>query len=321
MIIFSRYDLRFLLYSAVIIVLWSTPPLISKLWVGTTQEFPGLYFGFLRYFVGAITLFIILSFRKKTHQSLWRLFKQSKFHIFLSSLWLSLMIFGQNFSVLFILGSSSSILLNFNPSIIYLLAPLIFQDEYYSKKRSLGFLLSSTGVIIVFIASIDIINSNLVAFIIGNSLGFLSGVAWAGYSLTIKYFFQQKDELSSEITSLNLFASAVTLILVSLIFETPPSPESYSIESIWGILVIGVGAAAIAFTLYLRLIQEYGATEAGNIQFLIPIMSLILAWVFLKEFSFFAIIGGIICALGVAIVSYKDDKSTDIHTQENSFSK
>ena len=71
------------------------------------------------------------------------------------------------------------------------------------------------------------------------------------------------------------------------------------------IAIIGFGAAAIAFTLYLQLVQRYGPIKAGNIQFLIPLVSLLIAWIFLMEFSIYTLIGGILCAVGVALVNYK----------------
>ncbi len=212
------------------------------------------------------------------------------------------MIFGQNFSVHYILGSSSSVLLNFNPSLIYLFAPL-FVDEKYSSKKTLGFFVSSFGIGLVFLASLELGSITIVDFIVGNGLGFLSGVAWAGYSISLKRFFQEGQ--SEEVTALNLLIAAIILLMLSVITEPLPPVESYSLESIWGIVVIGVGAAAIAFTLYLQLIQKYGPTRAGNIQFMIPLISLIFAWIFLSEFSVFVLVGGVFCAIGVALVNYE----------------
>ncbi|MFX1518043.1 MAG: DMT family transporter [Promethearchaeota archaeon] len=304
-------DLDFLLKACIIILLWATPPLVSKRWVGSTNAFPGFYFGFLRYFFGFFALFVIIGYQKRlgnmkdlirTH------FKQISF----CAAWLVLMIIGQNFSVLFILGASSSVLLNFNPSLIYLIAPLLFMDERYTIKKTLGFVLSTPVHIMrvdsetFFLASLESNSGITIDYILGYCLGFLSGVAWAGYSLSLKRYFQ--DSQSQEVTTLNLFVAAIILLIISTLTEPPPSIESYTIESIWGIVVIGVGAAAIAFTLYLQLVQKYGATRAGNIQFLIPLVSLIFALIFLNEFSFFTLVGGIFCAIGVAIVNYEVDE-------------
>ena len=298
-------DLDFLLKACIIILLWATPPLVSKRWVGSTSAFPGFYFGFLRYFFGFFALLVIIGSQKRLG-NMKDLIRTHFKPILFCAAWLVLMIIGQNFSVLFILGASSSVLLNFNPSLIYLVAPLLFIDEKYSKKKSLGFFLSTLGIVIVFLATLETSSVVTTDYILGYSLGFLSGVAWAGYSLSLKHFFQ--DSQSQEVTTLNLFVASVILLIVSTFTETPPTIESYTVESIWGIALIGVGAAAIAFTLYLQLVQKYGATRAGNIQFLIPIVSLIFALIFLDEFSFFTLIGGIFCAIGVAIVNYEADE-------------
>ncbi|MFX1505271.1 MAG: DMT family transporter [Promethearchaeota archaeon] len=308
----KKFDLNFLFKAGIIILLWATPPLVSKLWVGSKGTFPVLFFGFLRYIFGFLALFAIIGWHKRLGDLL-NLFKTQFKPILFCSGWLILMIIGQNFSVLFILGSSSSVLLNFNPSLIYMVAPLLFMDEKYTRKKSFGFILSTLGIAIVFFASIEVSSMITSDYIFGYCLGFLSGVAWAGYSLSLKRFFQ--DSQSQEVTTLNLFVAAVILLIVSTVTETPPTIESYTVESIWGIAVIGIGAAAVAFTLYLQLVQNYGATRAGNIQFLIPLVSLIFAVIFLNEFSIYTLIGGILCAIGVAIVNYeKSDLNSDLQS-------
>ncbi len=286
---------------SIIVILWATPPLVSKIWVGNEAYFPPFFFGFLRYLLGFLTLFILLVFQGKLN-TLFGIWASKKKELAFCSLWLVLMILGQNLSVIFILGASSSILLNFNPVFVYLIAPLLFIDEDYTPRKTFAVVLSSFGIILVFLAAENLLTSDPVGFIIGNFLGLLSGVAWAGYSLSLKKLFQNKS--SEEITTLNLLFASILLLLISLSLEELPPLSAYTFESIFGLLIIGVGAAAIAFTLYLQLIQTYGAVEASNIQFLIPLVSLVFAWIFLDEFSLLALFGGIVCAIGVVLVTF-----------------
>ena len=298
-------SVNFVIKSLIIVVLWSTPPLVSKIWVGTEELFPGLFFGFLRYFLGFLTLFFLLLCRNGLGNLIELFLKRTKALMFCAS-WLVLMIIGQNFSVFFILGASSSILLNFNPVLVYLIAPLLFVNETYSSQKSIAVLLSTVGIFLVFLASSNLIGVNLSHFLIGNFLGFLSGVAWAGYSLSLKKLFP--DESTMGVTALNLGFATLFLLFSSLATETIPPISSYTLESITGLLIIGVGAAAIAFTLYLQLVQTYGTVQAANIQFLIPLFSLLFAWIFLGEYSPLALIGGIICAIGVAVITAPVEK-------------
>ncbi|UCE14467.1 MAG: DMT family transporter [Candidatus Heimdallarchaeota archaeon] len=298
----SRLGSDFLVKASIIVILWATPPLVSRMWVGMKGLFPGLFFGFLRYLFGFLALLFILGIRGKLG-NLKDLFNERLKPILWCSAWLVLMIVGQNFSVLYLTGASSSVLLNFNPVLIYLFAPLLFIDESYTSKKTLGFVVSTIGIGLIFLTSLETETLSLTDFAIGYILGFLSGVAWAGYSLSLKWFFRESH--SEEVTSLNLLGAAILLLLLSLITESLPPFESFTFESIWGLLVIGVGAAAVAFTLYLQLIQKYGPTRAGNIQFLVPLVSLVFAWIFLAEWSLFNLIGGTFCAIGVAMVSYE----------------
>ena len=61
----KNLDLDFLLKACIIILLWATPPLVSKRWVGSTSAFPGFYFGFLRYFFGFFALLVIIGSQKR----------------------------------------------------------------------------------------------------------------------------------------------------------------------------------------------------------------------------------------------------------------
>jgi len=298
----KKLDTEFFALAVIIVVLWSTPPLVSKLWVGS-GAFPGFYFGFLRYIFGAVFLIIIIAFQGKIKIFI-ELLRTKFYEVLFCSFWLILMILGQNFSILFILGSSSSVLLNFNPTLIYLFAPLFFMDEKYAKRKTIGVIISSVGIGVVFMASLEPTStSSITDFIVGNGLGFLSGVAWAGYSLSLKRLFRESE--AQEITALNLLVASIILLIISIITESFPPIESYTLLSIWGLIVIGIGAAGVAFTLYLMLVQKYGAIHSGNIQFLIPLLSILLAWIFLGEVSIFAIVGGTLCALGVALVSFE----------------
>ena len=301
----STFSLDFLVKASIIIFLWATPALVSREFVGNQMNYPGLFFGFLRYLLGCLSLFMVIMFRRNIKQ-IYNIFVENLVGILICACWLVLMIIGQNFSIFFILGSSSSVLLNFNPVIVYLIAPLMFLDEHYTRVQSIAAIISSVGIVFVFLAANDLLITNLGDFIIGNALGFLSGAAWAGYTLTLKKIFT--GESSEEVTATILSVAAVILFITSLLFEKFPSKNAITFDSTIGLLIIGVGAAGIAFTLYLQLIQRYGATRSANIQFLIPIVSILLAWIFLNEFSLLAVIGGIICAIGVAIVTNQPEK-------------
>lgn len=287
-------------------ILWGTPPLVSKFLVGS-GTFPGYFFGFIRYLTAFFVLFLLLILSKRVRM-LPEILIRKKGPLLICAFWLILMAVGQNFSIYFILGTSSSILLNFNPTLIYLAAPII-TDEVYSRKRSLGVLIATIGLLFVLMVSFESTRSlSPEAFLLGNGLGFLSGVAWAGYSLSLRRFFVEWKEQDIAITAINLGLASTLLFGISVISEPWPPLQSFTILSIWGIIVVGIGAAAIAFTLYLGLIQRYGTITAGNIQFLVPLVSIFLGWLFLAEFSFFALIGGGLCAFGVLVVTYERPK-------------
>jgi len=293
---------NFLIKSLIIVIFWSTPPLISKLWVGS-GVFPGLYYGFLRYGLGFVTLFLLILLKGNLIFFL-KCIKEKNWKYLFCALWLIVMIIGQNFSVFFILGSSSSILLNFNPVFIYLLSPLLFSDEYYSNRKNIGILISTLGIILVFFASMEgYQEANTQFFVIGNILGILSGIGWAGYSLSLKWLFKENE--SEEVTSINLLIATIILFTLSNFLESNliPSIEVFTLSSLFGLAIIGVGAAALAFTLYFELVQQYGTSNAANIQFLIPLFSLFFGYMFLGEFSILTMIGGIISAIGLILIT------------------
>lgn len=140
-------------------------------------------------------------------------------------------------------------------------------------------------------------------FIVGNILGVLSGIGWAGYSLSLKWLFKEKE--SEEITSINLLIATIILFSLSIFLEGNliPPINVFTVSSLFGLVIIGVGAAALAFTLYFELVQQYGASNAANIQFLIPLFSLFFGFIFIGEFSILTMIGGIISAIGLIYIT------------------
>jgi len=80
-----------------------------------------------------------------------------------------------------------------------------------------------------------------------------------------------------------LTMSAVLLLPIVLIFDTPGIVMSVSRAALWALLALAVLSTAFAYLIYFRLIARAGATNALLVTFLIPVSAILLGMALLSE--------------------------------------
>ncbi|MEA2070340.1 MAG: DMT family transporter, partial [Asgard group archaeon] len=198
----------------------------------------------------------------------------------------------QMYSVKFTTASASSFLLNVNPIITYLLAFLILKEEH-QWWGFIGVIVSIGGVFLIAVPIDEIGNLFASQLFLGNIMAFLSGFAWAVYSIYIKRFLKKEDPVIC--TTWSIIVSTIILCIAMVIFEGG-FPQNLNWVSTCLLLFMGIIPTAIAFTLWLYVIGKTPVQKLSVFQFLIPIIATLLAVLFLNETlnKFFYIGAGLI---------------------------
>lgn len=196
----------------------------------------------------------------------------------------------------------ASLIIALNPMAITIGAVLFF-GERLSLLQCLGLFISLSGAFLV------ISNGDPTVLLSG---GFGKGemaiigcvISWAGYSLIGRSVLKSMTPLSAVFYS-TLFGSFM-LFLATLADGTLPAPGSYDGADWLSLLFLGFLGTAAGFSLYYRAITMIGSARSSVFINLVPLFSILLAWLLLGEtVNISVLIGGAILMAGVYLTNKK----------------
>jgi drug/metabolite transporter (DMT)-like permease len=202
----------------------------------------------------------------------------------------------------YIEAGRAALIIALNPLAITIGAVFLF-GERLSPLQCFGLLISLCGAFLV------ISNGDPVLLLSG---GFGWGetaiigcvVSWAGYSLIGRSVLKSMTPLSAVFYSA-LFGSLM-LFPATLIDGSMPSPGSYAAADWISLFFLGFLGTAAGFSLYYRAIVKIGSARSSVFINLVPLFSIMLAWIFLAEtVNISVLIGGIILMSGVYLTNKK----------------
>lgn len=83
-----------------------------------------------------------------------------------------------------------------------------------------------------------------------------------------------------------------------------PDPTGYSLADWLSVMFLGIFGTALGFSLYYRAIRTIGAARSGVFINLVPLFSILLAWLLLDEtLKWSVMVGGIILLCGVYLTN------------------
>ncbi|NPE08875.1 MAG: DMT family transporter [Asgard group archaeon] len=279
----------------IVILAWSTPNVIGEYLTNNSGLTP-IQISAIRYLPAALTLVLVCLATKRGKQLLIDL-KEKHIHLIIASLILASFVLFQMYSVKFTTASASSFLLNVNPVLTFVLSIIILKERH-KWWGAIGVLISFVGV---FFIAVDVRELSTVfssETSLGNLLGFMSGVAWAAYSVYLKKFLKERDPITT--TTWTLSISAIILLIVMLAVDRSfTSATKY--YHIFTLVFMGVVPTAIAFTLWFEIIRRIPVQKASVFQFLIPIIATLFALAMKEYPDWFFALGGVLIIGGLYI--------------------
>ena len=303
--------------ASIIVLGWSLTPVIGDYLVDQTSQVSAFQLAFFRYFIAALSIYIILMFQKDvSNKAILQSFKSKWKQYLLISIPCALMPVLLFLAVESTTASTASFLLNSNIILIPIIA-YFFLKEKITKRYFIGLILALIGVFFVLFDEnlLDLANLSL-GSVGGNLLALGSGLGWALYTVFLKKFFSNENPLLVTFVSL-LMGS---FYLVFLAFLVPPISMSVNLLGIFLILVIAVLATTLAYSLWLDILSYLSTTETGIIQALVPIFSVLWSIAFLGEAEtvtgFFGI-GAILIIVSIILVQSKQKEPVSSDESSN----
>lgn len=284
---------RFLL--ALLILLWGTSWPIYKVAI---PFIPPLLFAALRALIGGMLLTLVIWRRYKTIH--WRAhwYKYTISALFNAVLFFALQTIGLHY----LPGGLFSVLVYCQPIVLSIFA-WYFLNEYLSFVKLLGLVLGFIGIIV---ASMEGVTTHF--SIIGITLALLTGIAWAYGVLYVKKISGEVD--GYWIVAMQNVIGGIILMFGSLLFEdwTTVVWNTSLISAVAYGTTLGVPAA---FLIYYSLIHKGEASKVSAATFLVPIVSVVISVIFLKEaLTVKLFIGMILVGLSIYLVNRQPKTAT-----------
>jgi drug/metabolite transporter (DMT)-like permease len=178
-------------------------------------------------------------------------------------------------------------------------AHFMTRDEKATPARIIGVLTGMAGIIImVGPAAMQGLSNNLLAQI-------ACVISTVFYSLAAIYGrrLSQTTLTPMAVATGQTMMAAVLMIPIVLIVDQPWTMDMPRLDATMAGLTLALLSTALAYTLYFRLIDRAGASNAQLVAFLMPILAVILGITFLGEsLSAGQMIGAAVIALGLIIL-------------------
>ena len=271
----------------------------------------------MRTLFAAVLLGLVLVARRGRLPLRWNLWKRM---IFLGAtnivIPFTLIAWGQQY----IPSGMASILNAMVPLFTIVFAALALADEHITAAKLGGLGIGFVGVVVLALPSLEAAGADEnAALAVAGMLAVAGAAVFYGIAsvytrrrITGMPIIEQADGTSRapmpvEISLGSTVAAFVMITLLALIFERPDGGMLAVPESTlgWvGLLWLGVLGTGLAYLLYFRVLERWGATRATLVTYIIPIVAIVLGFIVLGErLRPLELVGAVLIIAGVVLVN------------------
>ena len=220
--------------------------------------------------------------------------------IWLSFLCVPLNQFLYLYGIKFTLASNGALLYGMTPALVLVLAHFML-NEFLTRRKVIGVIVAFAGVsIVMFERGIDFSSD----YFYGNVMIFLAVIAWALYAIEGKKLM--KNYGAFQISALSIIGGGIWFLPVGIVDVSLHGFPSITTGGWIGILYLGLGTSIVSYVLWFYILRRMDTTRAAVFANAQPILTTILAVIFLSQPVTTAfIIGGVITIAGVLLTQRK----------------
>ena len=188
--------------------------------------------------------------------------------------------------------------------VITAMAAGYFLKEIITKQLLLGSFIAIAGVVWLSLESTTSVSAPNP--MLGNFFEFLAMVCGAGYTIVARYLANRYSALF--ITAIQVFIGTI-FFFPFFLYEFYTTDFNFSMTSILCVLYLGIVVTLAGYGLYNYALTKIEASKAAVFVYLIPVFTLILAFLILNEkLSFVELVASVIILIGVLISEVPIDK-------------
>jgi drug/metabolite transporter (DMT)-like permease len=178
---------------------------------------------------------------------------------------------------------------------VLILNPLFNRSTRIQHQQWLGILTSLTGIVVIF-------GPKLIQGPASDGWAIMALVGMVtGYAISVSYTHRYlKNVPAAAVAGWQGVSAGAFLFIVAVITGEPvASPVFWQVKTVWmGILYLAICSTFIANMVFVSLIQSKGSVVASLVTFLIPIVSLVVEWIWLGSAPSRSSVVGLILVLG-----------------------
>lgn len=287
---------RYLVAPLCAAALWGGMYVVSK-W--GFDAIPPLTLAFVRVVLGAATLFVLVRLTKPTRSFSWTEWR--RFGVL--AVWVAVTMATQFLGTALTTASQGALLTVLTPVFTLLLAVSLL-DESLGRSKLVGMVLATVGTVVVLSGRYEFGFSGGQLWGIGLLL--LGSLGWAAYTVYGKSLVRRYSALETA-----TYSTILAIPLMSVLVPIELASASIDPVSVLGdpavlgaVVYLGVFSTALAWYLWYKGLEYVDAGTVAVFFFAQPVVGVAFGVVFLGEaVSPLFVIGGIVMALGISVVS------------------
>lgn len=205
-----------------------------------------------------------------------------------------------SYALIHIPTSLSALINGLTPVLTVFLANIFLADERLTQQKVFAVISGLVGFLILFLPTL--LQNSFTFDSLGILLCFIGAMLYAVGAIYARKYVPKAPPLVAP--TLQLLTSLIYLIPLAFIFESPLEAFDAPLSAWAAILGVSIVGTMLAFIMYHRVINKYGATFVAMSTFLLPVFGAIIGLVFLNEtLSIQFIIAALLILNGVGVIN------------------
>lgn len=185
----------------------------------------------------------------------------------------------QNIALSYTMTSNVGVLLSVSPFFTAILSRILLKDHSFNRSFFIGFLLSITGIILI------LFNGNFILKLspLGDLLAIICALAWAFYSILMNRITVFSSDVLVNTRKVFLYGLLLLLPVLPFFNFHLELGRFASLPNILNTILLGLGGSAVCFLTWNLAVGILGPVSASVYIYLVPLVTIVASFIFLKE--------------------------------------